>query len=335
MGHPDRSQGLAAPQRGSEQSVGTRGAGCTVHSPFGSRRALEALLPGGLVPEATAARAPELPCLRPVLLGTWERVWQDDAGCALAGAALHAGSHAPQEPCSSPGNGAGRPLVLPHSLDMLVGATAPVLADPTRAHVPQGWCPSHTVMLCPIPTGMVPCPSGFVTSHRWEAAHPVKPPSGVPVAWWGNSAVPKCHLHPSAQGASTWSCANGGGQRPSSEAMGRAAGAQATCCSSALSPRGGQHPLLCPPWPTAKPFGGPHPGHPLPPRCPSAGGTCGHPHRGAVPTRLSPQHQDRQSSGNAATSASSTAPWTLSCPPVRHPPPPKQPRSFQDLLPAK
>lgn len=76
----------------------------------------------------------------------------------------------------------------------------------------------------------------------------------------GQQCHPKCHLHPSAQSASAWTCANSGGQRPSSEAVGRAAGAQATLCSSPLSPHGRQHTQLCPPWPTAELFCSPHPG---------------------------------------------------------------------------
>lgn len=42
-----QSWGLAAPQCGTEQSVGTCGAGCAGYSPHGCHRTLEALLPGG------------------------------------------------------------------------------------------------------------------------------------------------------------------------------------------------------------------------------------------------------------------------------------------------
>lgn len=177
-----------------------------------------------------------------------------------------------------------------------------------RAPVPpQGWCPSHTVTLCPIPAGMAPCPLGFVPSLRWGAAYPVNSPSWVPAGWQGSQCHPKCHLLPLAQGASSRSRASGGGQRLSSKAA--------------------RTPLVpsVPPLPTpsmrasiaGSPLPGPSPAcgpHCSPPVLPSWG-TRGHPRSGAVPASFSPRQQDNQSRLFRIAAINSTAPppWTLYC----------------------
>lgn len=99
---------------------------------------------------------------------------------------------------------------------------------------------------------------------------------------------------------------------------GRAAGTQATHCSSPHSPHGGHHPQLSAPWPTLlrPPTAGPASASPAGKRVATPAQCCAHQALTSAPGQA-------KLSVSAVASASSAAPWTLYCSQARHPPPPK------------
>lgn len=125
------------------------------------------------------------------------------------------------------------------------------------------------------------CPQPQVGSSTPSKTSPLGGCCGSQGEGGGRAAMPsQMPPPPFSSGCEHLELPKGGGQRPSSEAARKAAGAQATLCSSPCSPHGGQHPRLCLPWPTAEPLSSPHPG---PPQCSPAGGCVATPAAGLCP----------------------------------------------------